>query len=465
MVEPEVTLRPVRILVTLVLVVALGAYLYLYEMPAYRREGKKAKLLPIEKDKVSAIALTFPDRKIRLERRDGHWQLVEPIKARADDAAVKSLIGSIANARVERTLEELPKDLKPFGLSPPKPIVRLTLADGTELPALQVGGTTKVGIKTYVRKDDEPRIYLTTTGLGTLLDKQPKDLRDKTLIAFDNDDVVRIAIRGPRKHITLAREDSGWKLVEGGQRADATEVRAYLASLKGLRALDFPDDSPTDLAPYGLDKPRLEVTVTLRGKKGNRSVALGSEIKKGTQKRIYARRGDRPTVYSLGEWALRSLDKSVNDFRDKTVLVFDESKAARIEVHRRDGAGFTLVREKGKWRVEGAPAHAKFKTAAIDGFVDDLHDLRGYEIAADNPSDLSPYGLDGPDYRVTIYAEDGSEIGTIIAARYQPPGKSGHENYMMQEGGSTVFRARDYMIDRLDHHAGDFIEREADKKS
>jgi len=51
-----------RILVLLVLVAALGVYLAVYELPQAEKEGKKEKLLGVDKDAVTGISLVYPDR-------------------------------------------------------------------------------------------------------------------------------------------------------------------------------------------------------------------------------------------------------------------------------------------------------------------------------------------------------------------------------------------------------------------
>src|SRR4029453_14662208 len=93
----------------------------------------------------------------------------------------------------------------------------------------------------------------------TSVNKQPKDLRDKQLLAFKDEDVQRIDIVKTNAATTaLVRKDAGTVTREPGAMAPAlTEVRSYLSSLPTTRAMDFPDDAPADLAKYGLDKPRL----------------------------------------------------------------------------------------------------------------------------------------------------------------------------------------------------------------
>jgi len=445
-----------RILLLLVLVAGLGTYLWVYEIPKAREEGKKAKLLGVDKDAITGIDLVFPDREIELKKGDQGWRLVKPVDAQADDTTVKSLVNTLADAEVQRTLDEAPQDPAAFGLDKPSPLVKLTVKSGPEPPPIAVGKNTAIGGKSYVRKGDEPKLYLTTSSLQFGLNKQAKDLRDKQLVSFQDDDVQRVEIASGGQTTTLVRKGKdAWVVQPGDQPADSTEVRSYLSTLRSTRATDFPDDAPADLGKYGLDQPRLAVTLGT-GKDGSetQTLLLGSEDTQGTQKLVYAKRGSQPTVYGVGDWTPRSLGKQANDFRDKTVLAFDQSRVGKVVIdHKGEAAKATLARGGDSWTVEGANGK-KAKDTAISRFVDDLHDLRGASIAAEPAGDLAPYGLDAPDLRITLSDKDGQPIGTIVGAKHDA------KYYVMKAGGQTVYEARDYMYTRLDKKSGDFVEAE-----
>ena len=73
--------------------------------------------------------------------------------------------------------------------------------------------------------------------------REVKDLRDKTVMDFQEADVKTIEVTTPESTIELARESEGWKIEKPQPlKADTSEVNAFLSSLRGARAEDFIDE-------------------------------------------------------------------------------------------------------------------------------------------------------------------------------------------------------------------------------
>lgn len=439
-----------RIAILLLLVAGLGAYLYWVEMPRERQAQTEKQLLAVDGETITGIDLVFPDREIGLAKTDGAWRLTKPIDAPADDAAVKAVVSALTSAQVDRSLDDVPADLKPFGLDAPDPLVKLTASSGT-VPSVAVGKNTAIGGKTYVRRGDEKPILLTASTLKAGLNKQPKDLRDKQILRFQDDDVTQVDIApAGGDALRIERKDKdAWTVEPGGHVADPTEVRSYLSALRSARAVDFP---AADAPDTGLDAPRLTISVAT-GKDDARktqTLLLGNELTAGTQKQVYAKRGDEPTIYAVGDWSFRTLGKDASQLRDKTILGFDSDRISRIVLERKEGTGATLLRGPDqKWKVEGATEQVR--EGAITRFVEDLRDLRGNSIAAEPATDLAAFGLNAPDLKLTLLDKDGQPLGTVLAA------KRDGKYFAMREGATTVFEVRDYMYTRLDKQQRDFL--------
>ncbi len=439
-------------LILAVVLLGLGAYLYFIELGRVAQEGIKEKLLSFEPDDVSAVTLTYPDREIVLRRSDGEWRLTAPVDAPAEDSSVQRLIEAIADCEINKTLDDVPDDLAPFGLDPPSVTVHIAIPDH-ELPLVRVGKTTPVGNSAYVQRSDQPQIRLTASSFHTNVNKQANDLRDRLILRFDKDEVRRLALRGEGGDIVLSKATDGWNIEEPGPyTADAGTVGSFLSTLSTLRATDFAAENPSDLTTYGLEAPRRTIALSIGADGTETDLLVGGENDK---QEIYVKSADRPTVYTAGSWLSRDFNKGVNDFRDKTVLSFEPADVKAVEVTRDGAETFVLKRnDSGDWAM--AEAEGAVDGGGIDRFVNALSNLDGYEIASEGADDLASYGLAPPTVNITVRATDDTSIGTVRLGSYKPdPPETQYT--AMREGGSTVFHLREYLFKQLDKKKSDFL--------
>jgi hypothetical protein len=369
----------------------------------------------------------------------------------ADSTTVKNLVNAIAECEVKREVKDASPDLATYGLDKPFVTVTVKLGD-KDLPAFMVGKNTPVGFSTYVQRADDKKIQLASSAFRTGMDKKVKDLRDKTIVDFVDGEVQRVDIVGGAAPLELTQKDDKWNIEHPGPyAADGSTVRSFLSTLRSMRATDFPDDNPSDLTAYGLDAPRLKITLHLGKDNAEKTILVGKENDK---KEIYVQRGGQPAVFTVSDWVFRDLNKTPNDFRDKTVLAFDRDAVTAIDLQRKDGAHVKLVRGANKqWQVEGGEGTPAETT--ITQYVTDLHDLKGYEIAADQPADLAQFGLDQPMLTLTVVGAENKPIGTVLLGAHEKDGKK--EYTAMAQGGATIFLVRDYLFTRLDKRPQDFV--------
>src|SRR5262249_28538142 len=98
---------------------------------------------------------------------------------------------------------------------------------------------------------------------------------------------------------------------------------------------------------------------------------------------------------------------------------------------------------------------AKVKEFVPGRFVDDVHDLKGAEIASEG-GELAQYGLDHPQITIDLVGEGGAKLGRIVATQ----GGQGKEKklYAAAEGSPVVSTVRDYAYERIDKKHDDFLD-------
>jgi Domain of unknown function (DUF4340) len=210
-------------------------------------------------------------------------------------------------------------------------------------------------------------------------------------------DVTEMDIKRPDGVVKLKRDGEGWQILEPVKgRGDRSPIDETVTSVVTARMDREIEAAPKALADFGLDKPAAEITAKL---KDGKSLGLLLGAKSPTGVWVYAREADKPAVFVVGESVLRDTTRPVTDFRDKTVLAFDQKDVTGLEIVTRDD---TIAAEPadGRWRLtrpRALPADAD----TIRDFLDKLRGARVKEFVAETPPSLAPFGLDHP-VRVAI---------------------------------------------------------------
>lgn len=471
-----------RIVVTLAVLLCLGLYVYFVELPKAREDAAAKTLLRLEADEIDTLTLTYPDREIRLQQTDtGKWNLTAPIETKADDTTVNNLVNTVTTEEITRSLTpDEEAGIALYGLDAPLVLLDVTLSDGTKLPRVSVGKDTPVGFSVYVQKAGDEQLHLTRQAFRLGLTKEVKELRDKRVLPFDRDHVHRITIGTPAGEVVLSKTDAGeeeeaeWTFaapagVDSEEtlsappfRVDDGAVRTYLSTVETMRAEDFIEEPLLDMTEFGLDPARLTLRLGLPDDE-SRTLYVGTERsgENGGAQR-YVRRHDGETLYLVRAGVLDDLSKTVRDFRDKTVADLAADTVHTVRVTRADESGFTITRgPEDTWEIDHT-ADGALKTASLKQFVDDLADLRGFEIVADDPEDLSIYGFQEPALTLAALNEDGETLATVLLGKATQDGTE--RRFAMQAGGVTVYGLREYVFARFDKRPEDFWEPPKDEE-
>ncbi len=160
--------------------------------------------------------------------------------------------------------------------------------------------------------------------------KTPADTSAKVLNVPD-DQISKIDIKKrDGSDVELDRNGSTWDIA-GADRlaADQDAVSGLSSSFAPLTA-DVLEDKASDLNGYGLAQPT--VTVTLTKKDGKTDQLLFGEAVPGAASQVYLQKAGDPKVYMAPSSLLTTVNKGVNDLRDKRLLTFNSDKVSRIEL-------------------------------------------------------------------------------------------------------------------------------------
>jgi hypothetical protein len=155
--------------------------------------------------------------------------------------------------------------------------------------------------------------------------------------------------------------------------ADNDTTTTLVSALSSLNADSVVDEKPTDLAPYGLKTPTLDIHVMEKGGKTD-EVLIGDETLKGDAS--YAKLASDPRVFTIASYVKNNIDKAPNDLRDKRLMTFDSDKLTRVDL---EGGGKPEI-EFGKnssneWQIL-KPRPMRADGGTVDSLVSNLKDVR-----------------------------------------------------------------------------------------
>ena len=195
--------------------------------------------------------------------------------------------------------------------------------------------------------------------------KAPADAPPK-ILDLKQDNISRIDIRKKgTDDVALTRDASGnWQIVSPkSYRADQNAVSSLISSAASLNSDRLLDSNASNPAQYGLADPSFELDITEKNNSVHK-LLIGDQAPAGNNS--YAALAGDPRIFMLGSYSKTSLTKSLNDLRDKRLLVFDSDKLSRVELNTGKQA-FEFGRDKDQWQI------VKPKPFRADGSqVDDL---------------------------------------------------------------------------------------------
>lgn len=431
-------MRPRNTLILALLFVTLASYLYLIELPRPTEQSDRQPLLSFDKAAVTHIELEHPGRRVVLKHIDGRWQMLEPVAVNADERVVENLIEAVDETTTSRALED-PEDLATYALDVPSAVLRMRNDEGEEL-TLKLGKKTPVGNSAYAMRDSESSVFLTDAILVDRLDLTADQLRDKTVLAFEVEDVDWVRLRSARGTIALERRESGWRITAPAEYdADPTNVGSLLSTLQSMRATEFVDDAAARLEHFGLAEIQEEVVLGFADGR-----ELGLRIGNERDGKLRVQSSTTATVFGVAAWLRDSLVRDVNYFRDKTIARFVVDNAALLQIEDEGKPPLEIRRGDGGWLV----GDDRGVDTVVDDMVRELANLSGFEIAADPADDLAAFGLDPPHRHLTVKSADDTVLATVAVGAYQTDGA--HTEYTAVVPGSrTVFHLRKFEYDNL----------------
>jgi Domain of unknown function (DUF4340) len=194
------------------------------------------------------------------------------------------------------------------------------------------------------------------------------------ILSLKEDDIAKIDLKKKGgDEVALAKDGSGkWQMTAPqALGVEQSAVSPMLSSLSSLTSGRLVEEKATDLAQYGLSDPALTATITEKNNKTH-ELLLGDNTPAGNA--IYAKLDGDPRVFTIASYNKGSIDKSVNELRDKRLLTVDAEKISKLElmVKKED---IEFGRNKDAWQIV-KPKPLRADDGQVEQLVRTLADAR-----------------------------------------------------------------------------------------
>ena len=194
-------------IVLLVIAIPLGWYAY--------RESKKGpvddspkhdKVFTVEADKIEELQIkSEAGEHTTLRKKGTAWEIVQPVAAPSDEAAVSGITSNLASVEVQRVIDENPADVKEFGLAEPR--VEVAFKAAGQERRLQIGQKTPSGSDVYAKLADQKKVFLIPSHLDSTFNRGTFDLRDKSVLKVDREKVDSLEVTAAGRTIRFQKQN------------------------------------------------------------------------------------------------------------------------------------------------------------------------------------------------------------------------------------------------------------------
>ena len=420
-------------------------------------------LLTLEADDVTEVEIKRPETTIALKKDGWDWKMTQPMEVGADANAVKDFVNLIDEAKIVDWVDE-PGDLAAYGLDKPTTItLKQKKGDAEdeekEEEAVQLLVGKKDGEECYASLPGKPAVLKIT---GKIADEAARDylaFRSKRMLSFSRWRSQKLNIINTGGAVFAAEKtgEGKWSISKPvAGKADMANVNNILWDLSSLDAEKVVAEKAADLAPYGLDKPRITATITVIADEEDKedethTVLIGSESEDAN----YAKVEGRDIVFTVRNAVVSHL---AGNLLSRNVMDFEEDDATALIVVSGDKSFACERKDKDSdWQIT-KPEGSKIDDKKIRGVIKGMHLLRAARYVEYAPGDPAKYGLDKPAATITVEVKDDQDRVLQIGKKLEAG-----TVYARTAAATPVFILEKQNAQQVDRVLADFLDGKDDK--
>jgi hypothetical protein len=290
-------------------------------------------------------------------------------------------------------------------------------------------------------------------GYAYYVSRQPKEQTPK-LNQISAGDIQKIELRSSTRDIVIERAKDGWRFVKPIQgEVDRTTADSMADAIANLQVTGTISEVPTDLAPFGLQNPAVNVIVNTQGHRPLPTIMVGKDTPVGNSS--YIRSEQRPGILLVANSFPSQVEKSVDDLRPRTLIGFRPDEVRQVVLDSNNGVPLELSKKGDQWTITKPKAYAA-DNSAVQQLLETVSNARVADFINDNPSDLSKYGLATPAFKLSVYGGKSNAQESLLFGFKQPqPDKQGLYARRGEGNDQPVITVDSYVLNGINKNFDD----------
>ncbi|MGB6553617.1 MAG: DUF4340 domain-containing protein [Candidatus Binataceae bacterium] len=289
-------------------------------------------------------------------------------------------------------------------------------------------------------------------GYAFVMNRYSRPIPAEKLLGVKADDFAKIELKYPDRVLTVERPKGGpWRIVKPiGVDAEQTPVDNLARAIANAEVTKTVEDKATDLAPFGLAKPAVVITVTTFDGKTLAPIEVGKTTPIGFS--AYVMRGGKPAVMLTSSAFPVGMNKTVDQLRNRDLLTFKIGEVSHFTLAKDDGSIIDIERDGEQWKFT-KPGNYLADPTQVRQLLGSLLEVKVADFIADAPASVSQYGLEKPHLTITVYDKNGAQESLLFGFKQTEQGKDGI--YVRRGEGTPVYTVHEWVLNAVNRSALD----------
>ena len=282
---------------------------------------RNKRLFPVRASEAISLSIRAQSDDIELERAGNRWLIKEPIEDEADPGQVRAMLSSLGELKALAFFDDEEAAGGDTGLQRPQLEVKAEIG-GAGMVGFSLGNTDRerspAGV--FLERHEDGQLAKVEEAVLVRFSKDLNSLRDKRVFSCEPSKISHIEFdRSAGDGFALRRGHNGTWFMDGSpatevKQAIAARASNSLADLAGTRIVADGGSTRAELAPYGLDHPEIELSVTLEDGTVCGRVLASATDRGGETPKYFLKKTPGGAVMSVPEYIFSRLDRRKEDF-------------------------------------------------------------------------------------------------------------------------------------------------------